>query len=62
MFLVQFAKGDTSKGRSTPKAEEELANHIIDMETSFFGLTTKDLRKIVYEIAERGNNLIEKIG
>lgn len=58
----RYVKCDTSKGDLggrrtvlTHEAEEELANHIIDMETRFFGLTTKDLRRLVYEIAERDN-------
>ena len=35
--------------------EEELNMHIIDMETRFFGLTTKDLWRLVFEIAEKNN-------
>lgn len=30
-------------------------DHIIEMETRFFGLTMKDLRRLVFQIAEKSN-------
>lgn len=51
------AKGDLGGRRSIlpREVEEDLVKHVVDMETRFFGLTTKDLRKLVFEIAERNN-------
>lgn len=49
------SKGDLGGRRTTFPAhiEKELVDHIIDMETRFFGLTTKELRQLVFEMAER---------
>lgn len=49
------SKGDLGGPRTTfPKQVEiEICEHIIEMETRFFGLTSKDLRRLVYELAER---------
>nr|CAI5869343.1 unnamed protein product [Callosobruchus analis] len=33
--------------------KQEIASHIIDMETRFFSLTPKDLRRLVFQVAER---------
>ncbi|KAJ8982004.1 hypothetical protein NQ317_004091 [Molorchus minor] len=33
--------------------EEELATYVKDMESRFFGLTTKDLRSLAYDLAEK---------
>lgn len=56
----RLAKQDSSKGDLggrkaifSKAIEEEIANHIIDMETRFFGLTSKDLRRMVFEVAEK---------
>ncbi|XP_030764767.1 uncharacterized protein LOC115889001 [Sitophilus oryzae] len=53
-------KQDSSKGylggrkATFSKAiEDEIAGHIIEMETRFFGLTSKDLRRMVFEVAEK---------
>lgn len=53
----RFQKDDSSMGdlggcrQVLPREiEEELVKHIMDMETRFFGLTTKDLRKLVYSV------------
>ncbi|XP_034839890.2 uncharacterized protein [Maniola hyperantus] len=35
--------------------ERELASHVKNMESRFFGLTTKDLRRLAYELAEQNN-------
>ncbi|XP_057671308.1 uncharacterized protein LOC130903064 [Diorhabda carinulata] len=56
----RLAKQDSSKvnlgGRTaifSKAIEEEIAGYIIDMETRFFGLTSKDLRRMVFEVAEK---------
>ncbi len=36
----------------SPIMETELAQHIKDMESRFFGFTTKELRRVVYQFAE----------
>lgn len=58
----RFKKNDATKGdlggRRTVlprEVEEELVQHIIDMETRFFGFTMKDLKRLVYDIADRNN-------
>lgn len=33
--------------------EEELVRHILELESCFFGLTIKDLRKLAYQLAEK---------
>lgn len=43
-------------GRPTvlpPKLEEELVKYCLVMESSFFGLTRRDLRRMAYQLAER---------
>lgn len=35
--------------------EEELVAHILSMEDRFFGLTTRDVRYIAFQTAERNN-------
>lgn len=37
----------------TAEMEEELAQHIMNLESSFFGLTITELRKLAYELAEK---------
>ncbi|KAJ8975956.1 hypothetical protein NQ317_011924 [Molorchus minor] len=37
----------------TKQQEEELATYVKDMESRFFGLTTKDLRSLAYDLAEK---------
>ncbi|XP_056648647.1 uncharacterized protein LOC130453078 [Diorhabda sublineata] len=56
----RLAKQDSSKGNLGGRTaifskaiEEEIAGYIIDMETRFFGLTSKDLRRMVFEVAEK---------
>ena len=39
----------------TTEQEEELVAHIISMEDRFFGLTTRDVRYIAFQTAERNN-------
>ncbi|XP_072387381.1 uncharacterized protein [Diabrotica undecimpunctata] len=50
-------KGDLGGRRITlpPHLEQELATYVINMETRFFGLTTLNLRRLVFELAERNN-------
>lgn len=50
-------KGDLGGRRAvlSRDIEEELIQHIIQMETRFFGLTMKDLRRLVFQIAEKNN-------
>lgn len=43
-------------GRSTdlpPEVEKELVEHILQLESCMFGLTSKDLRRLAFEIAEK---------
>nr|CAI5849331.1 unnamed protein product [Callosobruchus analis] len=49
------SKGDLGGRRaiSSKAIEQEIVSHIIDMETGFFGLTPKDLRRMVFEVAEK---------
>ncbi|XP_030762742.1 uncharacterized protein LOC115887452 [Sitophilus oryzae] len=56
----RLEKQDSSKGylggrkATFSKAiENEIAGHIIEMEIRFFGLTSKDLRRMVFEVAEK---------
>ncbi|XP_057671328.1 uncharacterized protein LOC130903084 [Diorhabda carinulata] len=56
----RLAKQDSSKGNLGGRTaifskaiEEEIAGYIIDMETRFFGLTSKYLRRMVFEVAEK---------
>lgn len=37
----------------TAEMEEELAQHIMNLESSFFGLTITEVRKLAYELAEK---------
>lgn len=39
----------------TEAQEEELVAHILDMESRMYGLTTKDVRSIAYELAVKNN-------
>lgn len=39
----------------TPELEEELANHVREMDRRFYGLTRKQLMQLAYEFAERNN-------
>lgn len=50
-------KGDLGGRRTVlpQEIEQDLANHILDMETRFFGFTTTDLRRLVYEIVEKNH-------
>lgn len=45
-------KGDLGGRRAilTREIEEELMNHIFDMETRFFGLSMTDLRRLVFQM------------
>ena len=36
-----------------PEYEEELANHIQQMEARFFGLTCQDVQRLAYEFADK---------
>nr|CAI5835801.1 unnamed protein product [Callosobruchus analis] len=49
------AKGDLGGRRAifSKAIEQEIVSHIIDMETRFFGLTPKDLRRMVFVVAEK---------
>lgn len=50
-------KGDLGGPRPvfSREIEDEFARHITDMETRFFGLTYKDLSKLVFEFADKNN-------
>lgn len=37
----------------SPEQEQELANHLLDLEARFYGITMKDVQKLAYELAER---------
>lgn len=39
----------------TVEQEEELVAHILDMESRMYGLTTKDVRSIAYQLADKNN-------
>ena len=50
-----FAHGRSKiLGRST---ENELANHVKEMKSRFYGLTLTDLRKLAFQIAKANNIL-----
>ncbi|CAG4943297.1 unnamed protein product [Parnassius apollo] len=44
-----------STGDLTPKLEEKLYQHILEMETYLYGLTPKDVRSLAFKIAEKNN-------
>lgn len=35
-----------------PEIEEEIVNHVLQLERSLFGITRSDLRKLAYDVAE----------
>ena len=37
----------------TPEVEKELVEHVLKLESSMFGINTKDLRRLAFEIAEK---------
>lgn len=39
----------------TAEQEAELVNHLLDLESRFYGLTPKDVRVLAFELAERNN-------
>ena len=39
----------------SPAQKEELVNHILTMESKFFGLTTKDVRYLAFHMAEKNH-------
>lgn len=41
--------------RATAYNVKELASYMQQMKSRFFGLTTKDLRKMAYDLAEKNN-------
>lgn len=50
-------KGDLGGRRPvfSRELEEEFVQHIRDMETRFFGITLKDLQKLIFEFADKNN-------
>lgn len=43
------------KSTFTPQQEQDLADHSRDLDTSFYGLTFKDLRRLAFQFAEANN-------
>lgn len=39
----------------SPDLEAELASHVLELETRFFGMTRNELRKLVFELAQKHN-------
>ena len=35
-----------------PEVEKEIVKHVLKLEESFFGITTKDFRKLAFDVAE----------
>ncbi|KAJ3656591.1 hypothetical protein Zmor_015660 [Zophobas morio] len=50
-------KGDLGGKRPvfTREIEDQFAQHIKDMEAKFFGLTLKDLKKLIFEFLSKNN-------
>lgn len=42
-------------GVFSPEQENELVTHILDFETRMYGFTTRDLRRLAYQLAEKNN-------
>lgn len=52
---VTIASKSTIASTLSPAHEKEIASHIIQMESRFFGLTTKDLSHLVFDFAEKNH-------
>lgn len=44
-----------SLGDIPPEKEQELVNYVLKLEESFFGITSKDLRELAFQAADRNN-------
>lgn len=44
-----------SEGDLPPELETELCNHILEMESSLYGVTSTDIRQLAFDLAEKNN-------